>query len=106
MISEAALNKLVDEVIKIGAHFGSPQDIEWTIDENENVYIVQSRPITKVQWPVNGDAFTNADFKDGGVSARVCTPFMYSLYETSVQQSMQKYFEGLNLIKDDNNVTG
>ena len=50
MISETALNKLVDEVIKIGAHFGSPQDIEWTIDENENVYIVQSRPITKVQW--------------------------------------------------------
>jgi pyruvate,water dikinase len=30
---------------KLEAHFGSPQDIEWTIDENGRLFILQSRPL-------------------------------------------------------------
>jgi len=38
-----ALAKMGERVEK---HFGSPQDIEWAIDKNGKVLIVQSRPIT------------------------------------------------------------
>ncbi len=52
-LAEQDLQKLSDDKIvelakvcrKIERHYGSPQDIEWAV-EGENIYIVQSRPIT------------------------------------------------------------
>jgi rifampicin phosphotransferase len=32
--------------IRVEQHFGAPQDIEWTVDDKGNLFIVQSRPIT------------------------------------------------------------
>lgn len=45
--------------VKIERHFGSPQDIEWSIDQKGELRILQSRPITATgnqQWksPVEG----------------------------------------------------
>lgn len=34
--------------IKIEKHFNFPQDIEWAIDYNDNIFILQSRPITSL----------------------------------------------------------
>jgi len=39
------LNKLLEIGKKIELEMGVPQDIEWGIDENNNIYIFQSRPI-------------------------------------------------------------
>lgn len=39
------LNKLLEIGNKIELEMGVPQDIEWGIDENDNIYIFQSRPI-------------------------------------------------------------
>ena len=33
--------------------------------------ILQSRAITRIQWRTDVDEFTNANFRDGGVAARV-----------------------------------
>lgn len=44
-ISEEQVKTLTNLGIKIENHYGSPQDIEWAI-EDDAVFIVQSRPIT------------------------------------------------------------
>ena len=90
---------LCDFGLKISAQFKTPQDIEFAIDSKDKIWILQSRPITSVQWRNDVDQFTNADFKDGGVSASVCAPMMYSLYEEAMQRSMQAYFKTIKLLK-------
>jgi pyruvate,water dikinase len=39
------LQNLAQLGTKLEEHFGSPQDIEWAI-EDETIYLLQSRPIT------------------------------------------------------------
>ena len=85
-------------ILELQAHFGSPQDIEWAVDEPGALWILQSRPITRIQWRTDIPEFTSADFREGGVSARVCTPLMYSLYRDAMQQSMQRYFVDIRLL--------
>lgn len=83
----------------IKRHFGSPQDIEWAVDQFGQIQILQARPITTIQYRTDFPQMTNADLKDGGISARVCTPMMYSLYEKCFEQSMSEYFEKIKLKK-------
>lgn len=93
------IQNLTSLILEIQAYFGCPQDIEWAIDQSGKIWILQSRPITKVHWRTDIEAYSNADLKDGGVSARVCTPLMFSLYRNASQESMQEYFEDIRLIK-------
>jgi pyruvate,water dikinase len=66
--------------INIQRYFGYPCDIEFAI-KKEKLYILQARKITKIKYGSYKDLWSTADFKDGGVSASVCTPYMWSLYE-------------------------
>ncbi|MGC8837592.1 MAG: PEP/pyruvate-binding domain-containing protein [Anaerolineae bacterium] len=45
VLTDDEIRRLVDLGNRVEAHFGSPQDIEWGIEEGE-VYLLQSRPIT------------------------------------------------------------
>lgn len=45
-ISDENIKNLVELGKKIEAHYGSPQDIEWAVDDNGKIWILQSRPIT------------------------------------------------------------
>lgn len=94
-------NKFINDLIKtsneITKIFGAPQDIEWAVDKSGNLHILQSRPITSIQYRKDYQEMTNADLKDGGISARVCTPMMYSLYEKCFELSMSEYFEKIKL---------
>ena len=99
-LPEKSVSELADKLLEIQAHFEHPQDIEWAIDDTQTLYFLQSRPITRVRFRDDIDEFTNADFKDGGVSARICTPLMYSLYRAVMQQSMPEYFRAIKLIPD------
>jgi phosphohistidine swiveling domain-containing protein len=92
------LHKLCRSALELQAHFGTPQDIEWALDRAGQLWILQSRPITRIHWRRDIDDFTNANFRDGGVAARVCTPLMYSLYRDAFQESMQKYFVAIKLL--------
>ncbi|MDR0851189.1 MAG: phosphoenolpyruvate synthase [Clostridiales Family XIII bacterium] len=65
---------------EIMIHFGYPVDVEFAVKDGK-LYILQARPITKILYASIPDQWTTADFKDGGVSATVCRPFMWSLYE-------------------------
>ncbi|MBF0359382.1 MAG: hypothetical protein HQK49_00115 [Oligoflexia bacterium] len=92
--------ELADNIFRIQAYFKSPQDIEWSIDKNGKLWILQSRPITAIKWRTDLDEYTNADLKDGGVSSRVCTPVMYSLYNMAMSYGMDTYFSNLKLKKE------
>lgn len=45
-ISNEDIKKLVELAKKIETHYGRPQDIEWAIDKDRKIWILQSRPIT------------------------------------------------------------
>ncbi len=92
------LKALCGHLLELQAHFGTPQDVEWAVDHHGALWILQSRPVTRIQWRSDVQEFTTADFREGGVSARVCTPIMYSLYRRAVQDSMQRYFVDIRLL--------
>lgn len=46
MDPQAEKKMLVDWVKRIEAHYGQPMDIEWAIDGQDKIWILQSRPIT------------------------------------------------------------
>jgi len=104
VLDEKSLNELVDCALKIQAHYGKPQDIEWALDDCGKVHILQSRPITTFSPREDRPELTNADFKDGGVSARVCTPLMYSAYRNAMQFSMGEYLKKIKLISSDEEI--
>lgn len=52
MLSLASTTALADAAAFLQRCFGAPQDIEWAMDSDGTLFVVQSRPITApVQWP-------------------------------------------------------
>lgn len=85
---------------KIQRHFGAPQDIEFAV-ENEILYILQSRPITRIGAAPDIGEWTNANFRDGGVSAGVCTPLMWSLYDLVWEETLKGFLGEIRLLNGD-----
>ena len=48
-IGEELLGNLARTALRIERHFGAPQDIEWAIDRNGSIVILQSRPISMIE---------------------------------------------------------
>lgn len=103
-ISPEHLTELALLSSRIQAYYGRPQDIEWAIGPDHKLYILQSRPVTTFAPRDDKPELTNADFKDGGVSARVCTQFMFSVYREAMTDSMGSYLKKINLISNDENI--
>src|SRR6185295_16809196 len=81
-------------------HFGAPQDIEFAIERGE-IYILQSRPITRIDFAPTTGEWTNADFRDGGVSCDVCTPLMWSLYDFVWEGTLKGFLREIKLLGRD-----
>ncbi|MFQ3574731.1 MAG: PEP/pyruvate-binding domain-containing protein, partial [Thermodesulfovibrionales bacterium] len=45
LLGDDKLKELADAILALERHFGSPQDVEWTVDKNNTLYILQSRPL-------------------------------------------------------------
>jgi phosphohistidine swiveling domain-containing protein len=103
-ISDFHLAELIECAERIQAYYGRPQDIEWAIGPDDKLHVLQSRPITTLVPRDDVPELTNADFKDGGVSARVCTPLMFSVYREALKNSMGDYFKKINLIPNDEKI--
>jgi phosphohistidine swiveling domain-containing protein len=101
-LSRQQLKTLGDLLLRIQAEFGSPQDVEWAMDAEGALWILQSRPITRIVWRTDLGEYSNADLKDGGISSAVCTPMMYSLYNRCFSESMARYLAALKLRKPGN----
>lgn len=84
----------------IQRHFGAPQDIEFAIEAGE-IYILQSRPITRIHFAPGTGEWTNADFRDGGVASEVCTPLMWSLYDFIWEAALKAFIRDVKLLDGD-----
>ncbi len=95
------LSKLCRYALELQAHFGVPQDIEWALERGGELWILQSRPITRIQWRSEADDFTTANFRDGGVGAQVITPLYYSVYGAALREALQQYFVAIRAVPKD-----
>ena len=98
-INEKTLIKIASEFRRIMEYFGYPCDIEFAIVKNE-LYILQARKITKIEYQGYRDIWTTADFKDGGVSATICTSYMWSLYEYIWEYTLRKFVLDSKILKE------
>jgi rifampicin phosphotransferase len=85
---------------QIQLHFGMPQDIEFAVADGV-VYVLQSRPITAIGFGHDIGEWTNADFRDGGVSSGVCTPLMWSLYDFIWEGTLKTALREIRVMGDD-----
>lgn len=85
---------------EIMRHFGMPQDIEFAVADG-CLYILQARPITRIGFEPSIGEWTNADFRDGGVSSRVCSPLMWSLYDFIWEDTLKGSLRRLHLLNGD-----
>ena len=99
-VSSEKVKEYADVFANIQQEFGYPCDIEFAI-KNGELFILQSRRITKINYAGINDVWTTADFKDGGVSATVCTPYMWSLYEYIWEYSLRKFIVDSRILKDE-----
>ena len=97
---EAHKLALHDLARKVELHFGCPQDIEFAITDDQ-VHLLQSRPITRITFSNEPEEWTNADFRDGGVSSSVCSPLMWSLYEMVWNRSLKSSLKEVRLFEGD-----
>ena len=100
LISPDKLREFAEVFSGIQQLFGVPCDIEFAVAEG-TLYILQARAITKIQYQGIKDLWTTADFKDGGVSASVCTPYMWSLYEYIWEYSLRRFIVDTDILKDE-----
>lgn len=98
LVSEKLVKKLMLEALRMQAFYGYPCDVEFAINNNQ-IWFLQARPITKINYTEYDRVWTIANFKDGGVSSGACTAFMYSLYEYVWQYIMPKYLKEAKLVE-------
>lgn len=102
--TNSALNKtevvmIAQAVLDIQASFGYPCDVEFAL-KGGRLFILQARPITKILYGGIKGQWTTADFKDGGVSSTVCTPYMWSLYEHVWEDSFRAFLLDSKLLSE------
>lgn len=90
LLNKEIFEQMVKIFLDIQLYFGYPCDIEFAIYK-EKIYILQARKITKIKYQGITDIWSTADFKDGGVSATICTPYMWSLYEYIWEYTLRKF---------------
>ncbi len=84
----------------IQRHLGAPQDIEFAIEQGR-LHVLQARPVTRIHFAPGVGEWTNADFRDGGVSCAVCTPLMWSLYDFIWEDALKGFLREIRLLKGD-----
>lgn len=100
LLTQGQIGQLVELGRRIQRIQGSPQDIEWAIEDGR-IWILQTRPITRLGFSGIDGVWTNADFRDGGVSSDVVTPLMWSLYEFAWEIALKGYLRELHLLDGD-----
>ena len=99
-LTDTQVETFGEEFSRIQQYYGYPCDIEFAV-KNGELFILQARRITKIMYSEITDLWTTADFKDGGVSATVCTPYMWSLYEYIWEYSLRKFIVDSKILKDE-----
>ena len=99
LLNDIELKELCNILLDIQVFFGYPVDIEFAY-ENGKLFILQARAITKIMYHNVKDQWSTADFKDGGVSATVCTQYMWSLYEYIWETTLKEFIITSKILKE------
>jgi len=74
-LGQGELRELVELARVVQRHFGSHQDVEWAIDRDARLFVLQSRPVTAVAKPAappppaaSGIALVMGTFGAGGAA--------------------------------------
>ncbi|MCL2847489.1 MAG: PEP-utilizing enzyme [Firmicutes bacterium] len=100
-LSSIKKQQIIDATLKLQQLFGLPINIKFVF-ENEILYIVKISSITHINFTSLKEQFTNANFRDGGVSARPCNAFLSSLYKHSYHNTLKKFFIATKAFKEKN----
>ena len=95
-----SIRRLVELGRRIQEFKGAPQDVEWAIEKGK-IFILQARPITRIGFGGIEGEWTNADFRDGGVSSDAVTPLVWSLYESVWEESLKGFLRELRILSGD-----
>lgn len=98
VLSFEALVELARLAIETQVQFGRPQDVEWVL-ANGRFWLVQARPITSIGFADVEGEWTTANFRDGGIASDVCTPLLWSLYQSVWQGTLPAYLHTIGLLK-------
>ena len=93
--ADALLHELAHNCLAVQQWFGCPQDIEWAI-AGSDIYLLQARPVSRLYFE-SDDIWTNANFRDGGIGARLPTPLMWSLYSLTFEYSLTRFVNTYHL---------
>ena len=96
VLSAAEVRELVELALQVQENAGYPVDVEWA-KVGMHFYVLQSRPITQLGYGGIPGQWSTADFRDGGVSSTVCTPYMASLYKSVIDITMPAYLNRIGL---------
>ena len=82
LLSPVQLGEMAQVFLRLEEHFGGPQDIEWTIDGDGRLHLLQSRPITTAA-SAQGEVavFSNANINENYPDP--VSPLLQSLARTS-----------------------
>jgi len=100
ILTEYEVKRIAAVVLEIQLFYGFPVDVVWAIIGDE-IYILQSRPITTISYRAIHDEWTTANFRDGGVSSKVCKPLMSSLYDLIFTSSFTDFYSDTKLLPKD-----
>ncbi|UBU18428.1 PEP/pyruvate-binding domain-containing protein [Nonomuraea gerenzanensis] len=91
-LSAEQLGRLRAAGLRLQQHFGSPQDIEWALDDADTLWLLQSRPITTLfpLPPDTGDTRLYLEFGHVQGMLRPCTPMGVSLLKTGGSRWFQE----------------
>lgn len=98
LLKENILKKLNEQLLNIQMLFGYPVDVEFAI-KNNIIYFLQVRPITKIMYSEIEEQWTTANFRDGGVSSRLCLPLIASIYSTAFAENQKNAFLKIKVFK-------
>ena len=97
ILDENGLKSVSNVFADIQKTFGYPCDVEFAL-KDEDLFILQARAVTKIEYSEIKDTWTTADFRDGGVSAKTCIPYMWSLYEYVWNRALRSFVTDSKLL--------
>lgn len=93
-VNENLLEDLVDLGLRVGGHYGYPQDIEWAYAKGK-IYLLQTRPLTAIQFSKDFGQWTNANFVE--VFPGFHNPFSFSLTGGAFSRTIHQYLINLKI---------
>jgi phosphohistidine swiveling domain-containing protein len=97
LLTDACIVELARAALSLEAHFGAPQDIEWTLDPLGRLFLVQSRPITtskRANERASSSAAPRVTWSNANVNENFPAPISPLLYSIA-SAGYSNYFKNL-----------